>query len=974
MKLINFILLSGLMLGGCGGTQDPIDDEDDTTPEPPKIDYSQLKNTPQTDAALVIATESSLDNHIKNGIRLQLVSSYPPPGSGGGFSSSGIWFSSSSNSSSSSSSSSSGSSNGSNSSSGSTGSNSSSGGLGEPTGPGYTDTNVHVAGVDEADYAKYDGHHWYVATRPQYRDYFIADEPGIQIAATDPATAGLEVVGHITLEPEWGTINEMYLVQDDGDTTHLAVIRKQAGYRVSSSSGGFWGSTGSTSSTGSTGSTSSSSSSSSSSSGEFVAFAAVSASSAASTAASSSSSVISSSSSSSGSFPYPDYYYQVKNGQIRIQLIDVENPAQPEQDWAITMDGEFVDSRRIGDVLYLVTRFDPWVPGLQPGYLDDATNSANEQILASTPVTALLPHYDLGNGKKPLTTNCYIQADVRQEMGNAEILNITAIDLKDQKLIGSQCMNGSADTLSMSLESLYLTGTVYLGNTKTVIHKFSLGEDGPAYEASGSVEGHILGGSDPAFRLHEHEGDLRIVTTTWDFGPVHQLFILGQSGNELDVVAQLPNSAQPAPIGKPGEDIYSVRFEAERAYIVTFRNTDPLYAIDLSDRLAPKILGELEIPGFATYMHPLNSRYLFTFGRNTDESGRITGLKAELIDVADGAPKTVSTILLGGRDTGSEALNNLKALSLLEVSENEWRIALPINYYEPVEGFYHGPWQYNGLQLLSATGLAGDSAQLENAGVLKTERADQYFQGGSTFSRSVLHDDAVFLAHNNAFWSANWNAPEQAEGPKAKQLVTCPDQPEPGVHVFYYNSDTENACSANITLTDGDYSEILVPQATDPSNTACSYEGAHGRPGSYTLKVTRPGYASILMMIQAAPSRCGAHTAYLRLSMEPEESCGDSLGESVVAYLYSADGNADIPSCDATVVFEQNDMSYPLQKVFEDSDGKTCHFTGRDGIFGEGVVKVNLPGYREYRENIFVTKGGCYVDTQYVGVNLEPEL
>ncbi len=972
MKLINLILLSGLMLGGCGGNKDPIDDEDDNTTEPPKVDYSQLQTTPQTEAALVLATESRLDSHIKNGIRLQLVSSYPPPGAGGGISSSGIWFSSSSNSSSSSSSSSSGGSNGTNSSGGSNGSNSSSGGIGEPTGPGYTDTNVHVVGVDEADYAKYDGRHWYVATRPEYRDYFIADEPGIQIAATDPATASLEVVGHVTLEPEWGTINEMYLVQDDGDTTHLAVIRKQPGYRVISSSGGFWGSTGSTSSTGSTGSTSSSSSS-TSSSGEFVTFAAVSASSAASTAASSSSSAFSSSTSSSGSFPYPDYYYQVKKGQIRIQLIDVVNPAEPEQDWAITMDGEFIDSRRIGDVLYLVTRFDPWVPGLQPHYLDSGA-AANEQILANTPVTDLLPHYDLGNGKKPLTTNCYIQASVSQEMGNSEILNITAIDLKNQKLIGSQCMNGSADTLSMSLESLYLTGTVYFGNTKTVIHKFSLSEDGPAYEASGSVEGNIIGGGDPAFRLHEHEGDLRMVTTMWAAGPVHQLFILSQSGSELDVVAQLPNSAQPAPIGKPGEDIYSVRFEAERAYIVTFRNTDPLYAIDLSDRLAPKILGELEIPGFATYMHPLNSRYLFTFGRNTDESGRITGLKAELIDVADGTPKTVSTLLLGGRDTNSEALNNLKALSLLEVSENEWRIALPINYYEPAEGFYHGPWQYNGLQLLSATGLAGDSAQLENAGVLKTERADEYFQEGRTFSRSVLHDDAVFLAHNNAFWSANWNAPEQAEGPKAKQLVTCPDQPEPGIHVFYYNSETENTCSANVTLTDDDYSETLIPQATDPSNTACFYEGAHGRPGSYTLEVTRPGYASVLTSVHVAPSRCGALTAYLHLSMVREEYCGDSLGDSVIAYLYAADGNTDIPTCDATVVFEQNDMSYPLQKILEDDDGKACRFTGPDGISGEGVVKVNLPGYREYRENIFVTKSGCYVETQYVGANLEPEL
>lgn len=718
MKLINLILLSGLMLGGCGGNKDPIDDEDDNTTEPPKVDYSQLQTTPQTEAALVLATESRLDSHIKNGIRLRLVSSYPPPGAGGANGSSGGFGGSSGGSFSSSS--------------------SSSGTTAQPGDPNFTDTNVHVAGVDEADYAKYDGQHWYVATQRYQRDYFIADAPGIQIAATDSADASLEVVGHIALEQEWGSINEMYLVRDDGDTTHLAVIRKQMGYQLGWSGGGF-----------------SSSTSSSSSSGAVGAFA----------LAVTSSSSSSSSSSTGGSLPYPGGSYY-KNGRIRVQLIDVQNPALPQQDWAITMDGDFVDSRRIGDMLYLVTRFNPWIPELKPDFLDDSRRAANEQILANTPVTALLPQYDVGDGNKPLTGSCYIQDGVNQQMGYANVIHITAIDLKNQQLVGSQCMNGVADTLSMSLESLYLTGTVYGGSAKTVIHKFSLGEEGPAYEASGRVEGYITGRADPAFRLHEHEGDLRIVTTEWTSSPIHRLFILSQSGEELEVLAQLPNSAQPAPIGKPGEDIYSVRFEADRAYIVTFRQTDPLYAIDLSDRLAPKILGELKIPGFATYMHPLTNRYLFTLGRDADESGWARGIKAELIDVGGGTPKSVSTILLGNMDSYSEALHNLKALSLLQISDNEWRIAMPLSLYEEEEGDFYGTWRYNGLQLFSATDLSGDSAKLENAGVLITEKAGENTQKNLPYSRSVLHGDAIFFTHSNAFWSANWYTPDDAEGPK----------------------------------------------------------------------------------------------------------------------------------------------------------------------------------------------------------------
>lgn len=737
MKLINLILLGGLVLGGCGGSKDPVvEDPEDNTPEPSPIDYHQLKATPQTDAALVLATSSLLDSHIKNGIRLQIAANVPLPGFGGGSQGSSGWFGSSS----------SGSAGwGSNSSNGSLGgssSSSSSSGAGQSGDSNYTDTNVHVAGVDEADYAKYDGHHWYVATRLGYLDFFAAEAPGIQIAATDPANASLEVVGHIALEQEWGQINEMYLVQDEGDTTHLAVIRKQFGYTVRSSSGGL-------------------PASSSSSSGSVSTFA---------LAATSSSTSASSSSSTGGSLPYPGDYYQVKNGRIRLQLIDVKNPSLPQQDWAITLDGDFVDSRRIGDMLYVVTRFNPWIPGLQPDFLDESRRAANEQILANTSVTALLPQYDVGDGNKPLTGSCYIQDGVNQQMGYANVINITAIDLKNQQLVGSQCMNGAADTLSLSLESLYLTGTVYGGSAKTVIHKFSLGEEGPAYEASGRVEGYITGRGDPAFRLHEHEGDLRIVTTEWTSSPIHRLFILSQSGDELEVVAQLPNSAQPAPIGKPGEDIYSVRFDADRAYIVTFRNTDPLYAIDLSDRLEPKILGELEIPGFATYMHPLNSRYLFTFGRDADEFGQVQGLKAELIDTADGTPKSVGTIFIGSRSSYSEALSNLKALSLLRINDDEWRIALPVSVWEleSLDGFYYDDWKYSGLQLITVTGLEGDSAQIENAGTLKAKTAEENFFGYG-FSRSVLHGDAVFFAHNNAFWSAFWSAPEQANGPKFKQ-------------------------------------------------------------------------------------------------------------------------------------------------------------------------------------------------------------
>src|SRR5690606_23864127 len=218
----------------------------------------------------------------------------------------------------------------------------------------------------------------------------------------------------------------------------------------------------------------------------------------------------------------------------------------------------------------------------------------------------------------------------------------------------------------------YLTGTVYNESASdstvprtesysTVIHKFDLTKSGPVYAATGSVTGHLGWSSDPAFRLHEHNGDLRVVTSNPQERELeHKFFLLEQNGPSLDVVAELPNRDQPAAIGKPGEDIYAVRFQDDYAYIVTFERTDPLYKLDLSERTAPRIAGELEIPGFSTYLHPLNERYLFSLGHDADDQGMTRGIKAELVDVSGQNPRIVDTLLLGGTGTYSEALQNLR--------------------------------------------------------------------------------------------------------------------------------------------------------------------------------------------------------------------------------------------------------------------------------------------------------------------------
>lgn len=168
-----------------------------------------------------------------------------------------------------------------------------------------------------------------------------------------------------------------------------------------------------------------------------------------------------------------------------------------------------------------------------------------------------------------------------------------------------------------------------------------------------------------AFREMSHEGKtlLGVFTTTgkmWSEDPLditnNQLWILGRSGTELAVVAKLPDIA-------PGETIRSIRYIGKWAYAVTFKKTDPLFAIDLSHPLKPRIVGQLKIPGFSTYMHPVGEGKLIGIGFDVyqDESAegaaavKFQGIKLSLFDISDPRDmREVHTITFGGRGSYSD--------------------------------------------------------------------------------------------------------------------------------------------------------------------------------------------------------------------------------------------------------------------------------------------------------------------------------
>jgi uncharacterized secreted protein with C-terminal beta-propeller domain len=237
---------------------------------------------------------------------------------------------------------------------------------------------------------------------------------------------------------------------------------------------------------------------------------------------------------------------------------------------------------------------------------------------------------------------------------------------------------------------------VYYG-PDTVIYKFVMNNGDIKSVAEGKVPGSIIN----QFSMDESNGYFRIATTTYIYNSTkgnqnsNNVYVLD---SKLKLAGRLENLAI-------GENIYSVRFMGEKAYIVTFKTVDPLFVIDMSNPVAPKVLGELKISGFSNYLHPYDENHIIGFGMDTkevDENRAITnGMKVAMFDVTDvNNPKEMFKIEIGDRGTYSSLLNNHKALLF---SKEKNIMAFPVNLHEIKSGnkgdttFEYGQLVYQGF-------------------------------------------------------------------------------------------------------------------------------------------------------------------------------------------------------------------------------------------------------------------------------------
>ena len=400
------------------------------------------------------------------------------------------------------------------------------------------------------------------------------------------------------------------------------------------------------------------------------------------------------------------------NTVTELEFLDASDPAALVSLETLSIDDQLISSRRIGETLYLVTRYTPYLIGYDPYAYSEGSLEDNAEILESSTLQDLLP--SVTNSQQQTidlisSQDCYLPTNSLDESHSPSIITVTAIPLERPNDHQSTCFLGDSETLYMSTESLYLATTHYEYDRivsfdirysplhTTSIHKFALVDAGIEYRGSGQVRGHLGWSEDKkSFRMGENGDYLNVVTSvgdTWNQDSSTRLTVLKETGqgNELQVVNVIDG------IGKPGEQLYAARFLGDRAYLVTFRMTDPLYVVDLTDQENPFIAGELEIDGYSDYLHPISESLLLGIGKDAiaDESsidfGGVRGawyqgVKLSLFDVSDPAnPSELSSLVLGKRGTNSAVLSNHHALSYLPATDTEpARLAIPIDLHDSI--------------------------------------------------------------------------------------------------------------------------------------------------------------------------------------------------------------------------------------------------------------------------------------------------
>jgi uncharacterized secreted protein with C-terminal beta-propeller domain len=389
--------------------------------------------------------------------------------------------------------------------------------------------------------------------------------------------------------------------------------------------------------------------------------------------------------------------YDAKTGNgstnTAVDIFDISDKSAPKKVNTLTQSGYYLDSRMIDDKLYLISSFsdfytyplreakpNTYVPTYCVGDKETIAKAKDISILPDTEY----PSYTLVSGISTKGKGDYVS---------------------------KKSILGDGSTVYASIDNIYIMINKYGEDTvetkqartttsqnNTTITRVAIYDGKVSVEATAAIPGSILN----QFSVDEKDDILRVVTThsidtytEYKEKPPQKdiengdLFIdselmepeeLDARDDSFNYTSSMTNNVYTLDMNlkqlgaienlAPDEQVYSCRFLGDTAYFVTFRNTDPLFSVDLSDPTAPKLLGELKIPGFSEYLHPYTENLLFGFGNDADTTtGEVKGMKLAMFDMSNPADvKEVHKLVLDGY-IDSEASYNHKAI-LVDARKN----------------------------------------------------------------------------------------------------------------------------------------------------------------------------------------------------------------------------------------------------------------------------------------------------------------
>ncbi len=443
--------------------------------------------------------------------------------------------------------------------------------------------------------------------------------------------------------------------------------------------------------------------------------------------------------------------------QTRALVYDVSDHANPKQIRDVAIDGDYLDSRRIGDNLYFVTRSYP----RYYMYGDIGTTIKTTDMLPSIVETK--------NGKTATRTMAVSDLSYFPDFIEPDYVVVASLSLTNTaKSVTTKAYMGAGELVYASMQNLYLSASKYnfggsadsvpTNTSSTQIYKFGIDKGAITFSAAGEVAGTALN----QFSMDENGDYFRIATTTqsWYSGTNeshNSLFVLNK---DMTTVGKLDDLAK-------GERIYSTRFMGNRCYIVTFKQVDPLFAIDLTVPENPFVAGELKIPGYSEYLHPYDENHLIGFGHNsttyTYDNGQSVavplGLKMALFDVTDMKnPQELYNVSIGDKGTSSPLTYNHKALYWdaekhlfgfpVDVSE----LSVPFDAKNP---WVYGSGKWQGAYIYEVTPEKGFVEKAKLSQLPITKNMTIKYGDSDSFSYSNYFVDRILRIDNSLYTLSN---------------------------------------------------------------------------------------------------------------------------------------------------------------------------------------------------------------------------